>query len=393
MRRGLAAVLAVWLLWSPAAGAEPYGIATGPGGEVRLATPEGAILWRLARPGAGTPHVESIASGGFLIDGTTLVDRRGQVLEERLGAPGVSGEADAQAAPSGAAAAWDDPVLVSPDDETFPNQEPVFDSDGNAWIVTVARDGETLAVTTSLGHTNDWTPPVTLATTAGTFLDGQVTIDANDRITVVYRRAELVGVNVNFIDVLRYVPGAGWSGPETIHATPEFFQTVSAAADSAGNVVVGFEGDGVAAMFTLIYDSAAGIWGPATRLSPEGPLAFAPTLVSNFDGTAVYALFWVVEGAERGVHVSRFDTAGLAWNPPARLPGSATGQYPGNVGMGAVLPAAVDGEGNLTVVYYKRRVIGGNTLLWVLQGSRVAADGTAGAPVLLLRNWRTRPTY
>ena len=86
MIRKLAAALAVWLLWGAAAGAEPYGIATGPGGEVRLATPEGAILWRLTRPGAGTPHVETTASGGFLIDGTILVDRRGRVLEQRRGA-------------------------------------------------------------------------------------------------------------------------------------------------------------------------------------------------------------------------------------------------------------------------------------------------------------------
>ena len=117
---------------------------------------------------------------------------------------------------------------------------------------------------------------------------------------------------------------------------------VNAAVDSAGNVVVAFEGDGVDAMYTLIYDAAAGIWGPATRLSPRGRGRWCPTLVSNDDGTAVYAVFcWVVEGAERGVYVSRFDTAGLAWNPPARLPGSATGQYPGNVGVGAAIPAAV----------------------------------------------------
>ena len=159
---------------------------------------------------------------------------------------------------------------------------------------------------------------------------------------------------------------------------------VNAAVDSAGNVVVAFEGDGVDAMVTLIYDSATGIWGPATRLSPEGPSAFVPTLVSNDDGTAVYALFWVASGAERGAYVSRLDTAGLAWNPPARLPGSATAQFSGNIGVGAALPAAVDGAGNLTVLYYKRRVIGGGTLLWTLHGSRVAADGTAGAPVLLL---------
>ena len=382
MRHRLLAILTVWLLASPAAGAEPYGIATGPGGEVRLATPEGAILWRLARPGAGTPHVETTASGGFLIDGTTLVDRRGRVLAERRGAPGGS---DARAAAAGAAAAWDVPVLVLPDEnDPFTNQEPVFDSAGNAWIVTRGPGGETLEVMNSLGHTNNWTAPVTLATTAGTFLDGQVTIDGDDRITVVYRRLEPDGVNANFIDVLRYVPGAGWSGPETIHATLEFFQMVNAAVDSAGNVVVGFEGDGVDAMYTLIYDAAAGIWGPATRLSPEGPRAVVPTLVSNADGTAVYAVFWVVEGAERGVYVSRFDTAGLAWNPPARLPRSATAQYSGNVGVGAAIPAAVDGDGNLTVLYYRRRVIGGDTLLWTLHGSRVAADGTAGAPVLLL---------
>ena len=379
--RRLVATLAVWLLWGAAAGAAPFGIATGPGGEVRLATPEGAVLWRLTRPGAGTPHVEPTASGGFLIDGTILVDRRGLVLEERLGAPGGS---DARVAPAGAAAAWDMPVLVSPDDETFSNQEPVFDSAGNAWIILRARDTKTLAVTTSLGHTNSWTAPVTLATTAGLFLDGAVTIDGDDRITVVYRRLEPDGVNANFIDVLRYVPGAGWSGPETIHATLDFFQMVHAAADSAGNLVVGFEGDGVSAMFTLIYDSAAGIWGPATRLSPAGPSAFVPTLVSNADGTAVYALFWVLSGAERGVYFSRFDTAGLAWNPPARLPRSAAAQIPGGFSVGAVLPAAVDGEGNLTVLSYRRRVIGGGTLLWVAQGSRVAPDGTAGAPVPLL---------
>ena len=382
MRHRLLAALTVWLLAAPAAGAEPDGIATGPGGEVRLATQEGATLWRLTRPGAGTPRVERTASGGFLIDGTTLVDRRGRVLEERRGAPGG---ADAWAVPAGATAAWDVPVLLLPDhNDPFPNQEPVFDSAGNAWIVAVGPDDETLEVTTSLGHTNSWTAPVTLATTAGTFLDGQVTIDGDDRITVVYRRLESDGVNVNFIDVLRYVPGEGWSGPETIHSTPDFFQMVNAAVDSAGNLVVGFEGDGVDAMYTLIYDSATGIWGPATRLSPEGPSAFVPTLVSNDDGTAVYALFWVASGAERGVYVSRFDTAGLAWNPPSRLPRSATAQIPGNIGVGAAIPAAVDGDGNLTVLYYKRRVIGGDTLLWTLHGSRVAADGTAGAPALLV---------
>ena len=155
------------------------------------------------------------------IDGTILVDRRGRVLEERRRAPGG---AEARAAVAGATAAWDVPVLVLPDEnDPFPNQEPVFDSAGNAWIVTVGPDGETLEVTTSLGHTNSWTAPVTLATTAGTFLDGQVTIDGDDRITVVYRRLESDGVNVNFIDVLRYVPGEGWSGPETIHSTPDFF--------------------------------------------------------------------------------------------------------------------------------------------------------------------------
>ena len=382
--RRLAAALAVWLLAGAAAAAEPYGIATGPGGEVRLATPEGAVLWRLTRPGAGTPHVETMASGGFLIDGTILVDRRGRVLAERRGAPGG---ADARTAAAGAAAAWDFPVLVSPDGGPFANQEPVFDSAGNAWIVVRGPGGETLEVMTSLGHTNAWTAPVTLATTAGTFLDGQVTIDGDDRITVVYRRLEPDGVNANFIDVLRYVPGAGWSGPETIHATLDFFQMVHAAADSAGNLVVGFEGDGVSAMFTLIYDSAAGIWGPATRLSPAGSSAFVPTLVSNDDGTAVYALFWVLSGAERGVYFSRFDTAGLAWYPPSRLPGSAAAQIPGGISVGAAIPAAVDGgEGNLTVLYYRRRVIGGSTLLWTLHGSpggggrdRRRAGAAAGA--------------
>ena len=59
--------------------------------------------------------------------------------------------------------------------------------------------------------------------------------------------------------------------------------------------------------------------------------------------------------------------------------------------MGAAIPAAVDGEGNLTVLYYRRRVIGGDTLLWVLYGSRVAADGTAGAPVLLLAQLEDPP--
>ncbi|MGD8453610.1 MAG: hypothetical protein PVJ57_17485 [Phycisphaerae bacterium] len=322
-------------------------LSTSPDGRVTCTLPDGQPAW-VFHADQPWPVAEYADGTGTLIDRAMLLDDSGRLVL-RLGDPAVRPWLD----PLSRESAWQALAQLRPapgDGESDSAYGPVFDSEGNAWLLIVhsASSGKTITVRRSDGHTGTWQPADVLLETTNYIGRCGITITPDDEVIVMYRRL----ASSQQIQIIRYIPGTGWTSPETPYSGA-FFQSPEVAADSDGNVIVSFDGPpNNSTMYTAIYDADAGTWAAATQLSPADSTARLPTLVQNEDGTAIYALYWVSSGtATPGIYAHRFDSATKTWLAGVHLDQSDGASFPGGIGPFTRLLAVANRAGEATVCY------------------------------------------
>jgi hypothetical protein len=277
-----------------------------------------------------------------------LLDGRGW-LKARL--PGRGAESrGAEVASSADAAMWE--ALVEIFDRAWFFSPPLFDSHGNAWVFL--SDGVALRVVRSNGRDGTWQPPATLIEEANEIFGLEATIDPQDRITLVFRG---LGVQPYELLTMRYTPGSGWSEPQVVFSSTQFFQAIEVAADAQGNVVVVFDLNEPLfnpGLWTLVFDASAGTWGEASRITAANTEAYVPTVVRNRSGNAIALIYILFDTAGHGLYAHRLDSSTKAWGPARFLPGSRPAIF-SLATPASRYPATVDDDGNVAVFWATRR--------------------------------------
>jgi hypothetical protein len=352
---------------------------SGADGRLICTTPEGDWLWAFDTGRAQRPEVDRLPGGNVLVNGATLLGSGGRVMA-RMGADGGRGDGEK----GGEDPAWDALTQLRPapgSGESDSAYGPVFDSAGNAWLLVVhSQSGNyELEILRSNGHDGTWQAAETIYQTGNYVGRSGIVIDPADRVTVLFRR---LGGGQNHIEIMRYVPGTGWSGPDTVYSGP-FFQSPDLACDADGNLMASFDGPSTT-MYTLIYDASTETWGTATQLSPAGSAAQLPTLIQSREGSGVYAAYWVTSGGARtGLYAHRFDSATKTWGAGVHLTGSEQASFPGGIGPFSCLVGAVDGAGDATVPYYTYNATSG---LYTLCANRTQGGVWQDAEELMAPN-------
>lgn len=320
---------------------------TSASGELTAACPDGSVVWRVRLPESAVPLWQRCGNDGIVLSDGTAIDEFGTVLArscDTRGAFARGGDTYGRTCPH-----WSDLAEIAPapsSGQSNQHNAPFFDSRGNAWVVLVHKDGSDyyLQVRRSNGHDGTWQPVETICDSTNYVSGPEGAIDPNDNITVVFR--DIAGGYKLYS--MRYEPGVGWTGPNLVYSTPDFFQAIEAGVDHGGNAVAVF--DPRDTVWSTIYDAATGTWGPAHQVSPPGYSTMLPTVVHNRAGTAVYLIYLVRSGGPRGLYAHRFDSTTKTWGPAEFLPGSDTASFSG-AGPASRYPAAADRFDEATVFW------------------------------------------
>jgi hypothetical protein len=287
------------------------------------------------------------------VDGTVVlgngvtIDHSGRVCARRhdLGKGGEGRGGDGR----GPCPYWSALAQITPPSgsgESNSHNVPLFDSQGNAWVINthlLSGDYE-LQIRRSNGHDGTWGPLETISDTTNYVAGPEGAIDLEDNITIVFR--DISGGYKLY--AMRYEPDLGWAGPQLVYSTPTFFQAIEVGADYEGNVAAVF--DPSDSVWSTVYDAATGIWSAPQRISPAGYSTLLPTVVQNRAGDGLYVIYLVRSGGPTGLYAHRFDTAAKAWGPAELLPGSESAGFSG-AGPASRFPATVGPFGDATVFW------------------------------------------
>ena len=278
---------------------------------------------------------------------------------------------------------WAVPVPLLPDgvyDWSDVAAPPLVDSGGKAWVLVSAHRDDTtqLLVTAWDSKVNVWSAPEVVYSTQSLVYPPAVSIDAQDRITAAFRD---LGSGMDLLNVLRYVPGAGWRGPVTIADRGDFFKRVQTAVDAEGNVLVTYKGENARSLWIAMYNAARDLWLPGARVEEQ---AFDFSLVQDETGGHIYLIYVGLDEQERPAFYSRrFLSLRDGWSERERIPrtGWAT-----NGGGSEALPIVVDSLGDITLPYFRKHWLGGgNSFVHTLRAMRREAF-VWGTPTILARH-------
>ena len=349
LRRGMVTSLCVCLSASVVAGHAGEVTVSATAGEVAASQTDGTAVWRVRFPDADTPSWTPLPNGVIVLDNGVAVDAFGRVVA-RWHDPPERRERRGADLRGGACPYWSALAQITPAPEpyeSYTHRRPLFDSHGNAWVVLAHEfpgGAEELQVRRSNGHDGTWAPRETICDSTNYVFQPEAVIDPADNITVVFR--DISGGYKLY--AMRYEPGAGWAGPDLVYSTPTFFQALETGADQEGNVAAVF--DPQYAVWSTVYDAAAGTWSAPERVSPDGYSTVLPTVVQNRAGDGLYLIYMVSSGGPVGLYAHRFDSAGKTWGPAELLPDSGLVRWSG-VGPWTRFPAAVDRFGEATVFW------------------------------------------
>jgi hypothetical protein len=286
------------------------------------------------------------ADGSIALGNGTLIDECGHVLARRFDgpAPGAGRDGDRGSCPY-----WCELAQItrpSVTGQSNAHQSPLFDADGNAWVINTHLDAGdyALQVRRSNGHDGTWGPLETISDSTNYVSGPEGAIDPDDNITIVFR--DISGGYKLY--AMRYEPDTGWSGPELVHSTASFFQAIEIGTDLEGNVAAIF--DPADTVWSAIYEASSGTWGSAHQVSPVGYATMLPTVVGNATGSGVYLIYRVTGGGPLGLHAHRFDPAAAAWGPAEFLPGTEAVSFSA-AGPASRYPATVGPSGEATVFW------------------------------------------
>lgn len=326
---------------------------TSPDGTVLAYDEAGQLVWQFKTDLQGKFQARRRANGTTLIGDRYVVDELGRLVAE-LDVDEML--AQRQNLAGAEALAWSDPEqLVDPiADEQYAFEGPVKTPSGDYWAFSFRFPQEGIDAGL-LAHKYDsalgeWLPPDEIYTAPNLIAWSSAAVDATGIVYVCYR---LIGTPYR-LQVHRYEPGAGWSGPEIAYASLEFFQETDMAIDPDGDVIISFDPD-VARAETVIRDATTGQWSTAELHSPANKTAYLTTLLNNEAGTDIAVCWWVYQFFGRGIYCRAFESETNAWGPVEKVPGSQRGSYYGSVGPGSSIPGAMDDHGNLTLIYHQRR--------------------------------------
>ncbi len=319
---------------------------------------DGRAAWMIRVPDKSTSIPQGQADGLTLMYNGYLISPQGRVLNRLVdnGIPPLSSRSEPSGAgrPVGETGTYWDPLgtIMPPpgsNSDYFGANSPMFDSNGNAWVILSTVDGGDWRVKSirSQGHSGAWDPIEMLTGPQNNMGIAEGTIDPSDNITIAFR--DLAGDYDLY--ALRYEPGTGWSGPDMIYTTTSFWQAVEIAADAQGNVVVVFDPSAIGGpIWTIIRDAGTGLWGTAHQVSPAGYEAMLPTVVKNRAGDTVYLLYRVDSGGPTGLYAHRFNSTTRSWGPAEFLPGTSQAGY-SYTSADSRLPVTVDDNGEATVFW------------------------------------------
>jgi hypothetical protein len=285
--------------------------------------------------------------------------------------------------PVGAIAQTWGPMTVldnNPNGETLGGA--VVDPFGNAWVtmIDIGDAGEVpwvVKVVESNGTTGTWQAPVTLASSYFILVGGQITVDSQGRITVIY--SYLGGVPYQYFAV-RYIPGSGWQPPVTLVTSQDYVLTVGVAMDSAGDVVLVYRqlidsgNPYVVDLWSVTVSGATGMPGTPQRLT--GPF-YEPSyqaIAASPDGSHLMLAYAAEDGPAGGFSVKSYDAASQTWGNSVSVPWTGLAGFD----VGGYLHLTVDNSGNATMLMdYVDQV----TKAWTVYGYRYQNGGWQSAPV------------
>jgi hypothetical protein len=256
--------------------------------------------------------------------------------------------------------AWDTPTVIA----SSTNQiwgKPALDASGNAWVLLLDQFNNTLSVAGSNGTSGTWGSPqfVTNIPSGAGAVAAALAVTPAGQVHVLYL---LEGVQPNQLRDFVYTPGIGWQGPSPIDSIP--YAVADATVDSLGNVVaVLVSGQ------AIVYSAAAGTWGPAQQIIPQGLFSTSATLVRSPDHSKVLLAYLNNGGDQtKGIYSQEYVSSTQTWQAPQYVPNT---QNAVNT-AGNHYSLAVDNSGNgtlLTTLASAREARGCKALI-VLDGYR-----------------------
>jgi hypothetical protein len=230
----------------------------------------------------------------------------------------------------------------------------VVDPSGNAWVTVedVGVAGEVpwvLKVVESNGAAGTWQAPVTLATSLYLLGGGQIVVDPQGRITVIYAYAG--GAPYQYLAV-RYLPGGGWQEPVTLVASPDEVETIGTAVDSAGNVILAYrqlvdhESNEVVQLWSVTIDAGTGIPGAPQKITGTILSPFHQALAQSPDGSQIMLAYSAEASPPGGFSIKSYNPASQSWGSTLQVPWSS---LPG-FDVSGNLHLTVDNSGNATML-------------------------------------------
>lgn len=278
-------------------------------------------------------------------DGTTIArNRNGRLLwqwNNSAQAVNTTTGATIMGGPTAAATAtWDPYTTLSPVPESTV-AGPIFDSQGNAWVVVA--DTVNLTAVEWSGTTQTWQAPHVLAPApkAGTDTVG-LAVDQMGAVYVTYFADSPTGDAPYPMMWAKHSAATGWQGPSLAYNSPDTASETMPAIDSAGRIVVVYDGNGVS---SIVYDSATSSWGGYQNLAPGSVSPLEPTVAVNKNGTRL-ALVYLQN--RHGMQYTFFDSATGQWSKLGVIPDSQWATFLSD-GPGSYYPVAVDDAGNVTL--------------------------------------------
>jgi hypothetical protein len=160
-----------------------------------------------------------------------------------------------------------------------------------------------------------WSTPVSIGLGASPEWFGSVAVESNQGGYAVaawaqsFNQGYSAGVMAN-----RYVPGAGWQGPEYL-GMAQYSTAVKVGVDDSGNLTVAWIFND--SICSVRYTNADRAWGPVSVLSQAGDWPHDLTLAVEGSGKAVMA--WVAfENSTRVIRAS-IRNVGNVWSAPVRI--------------------------------------------------------------------------
>ncbi len=322
-----------------------------------------AAIRRAGRPWSKARAISAVAD--HVGSPHIVFDGRGNALSvwERFDGKNFIAES---AAYDAATDTWSPPVALSRPGRDAVTPRIAVNARGEAVALwpSLTRSGWTMQAASRTAR-GVWGPPVDLENPLQGTGFPDVVVDPAGNAIAVWAQTSGAGFTVES----SYRPVGGAWGEVTDLSQPGRSDSITpqVALEGGGGVdVVWARSTPTRTIVEEVVRSAAGAWSQPRRLSPPGPDAVAPAIVTNGRGAA--AVVWTSSGKGGLAVVARYRRPGHDWGPAVTLSRSSSGPLSPQV--------ALDGQGDVVVVWTRSN--GGRSRVQAM--ARQAASGDWSAP-------------